>query len=69
MTANPVLLKKKYSRVVQLFSQKSGLPLSEALVFFYHSEHYTLLHEGISDMHCRSDDYLAEELNIQYRQW
>ena len=68
MTANPVLLQKKYSRVVQLFSQKSGLPLSESLAFFYHSELYTLLHEGISDMHCRSDEYLAEELNIEYRQ-
>ena len=68
MTANPILLQKKYSRVVQLFSQTSGLPLSEALDFFYHSELYTLLHEGISDMHCRSDEYLAEELNIEYRQ-
>ena len=68
MTANPILLQKKYSRVVQLFSHMSGLPLSEALDFFYHSELYTLLHEGISDMHCRSDEYLAEELNIEYRQ-
>lgn len=29
-------------------------------------ELYSLLHEGISDMHCRSDEYLAEELCMEY---
>ena len=66
MTANPILLQKKYTRVVEQFSQKTGLPLADALSFFYHSELYTLLHEGISDMHCRSDEYLAEELCLEY---
>ena len=66
MTANPILLQKKYTRVVDQFSQKAGLPLADALSFFYHSDLYTLLHEGISDMHCRSDEYLAEELCLEY---
>ena len=66
MTANPILLQKKYTRVVDLFSQKTRLPLADALSFFYHSDLYTLLHEGISDMHCRSDEYLAEELCLEY---
>ena len=38
------------------------ISLDTALQFFYHSEVYTLLSEGISDMHCRSDQYLVEEL-------
>lgn len=66
MTANPILLQKKYTRVVELFSKKVGLSLSDALSFFYHSELYSLLHEGVSDMHCRSDEYLAEELCLEY---
>ena len=66
MTANPILLQMKYARVVDRFSQKAGLPLVDALSFFYHSDLYDLMHEGISDMHCRSDEYLVEELYLEY---
>ena len=66
MTANPILLQMKYARVVHQFSQKGGLPLADALSFFYHSDLYDLMHEGISDMHCRSDEYLVEELYLEY---
>ena len=34
MTANPILLQKKYARVVGAFAEKSGLTLDAALVFF-----------------------------------
>lgn len=34
MKANPILLQKKYARVVELFSSKAGLTRSEALDFF-----------------------------------
>ena len=66
MKANPTLLQKKYARVVELFSSKAGLTRSEALEFFYHSMVYQLMSEGVSDMHCMSDDYLAEELLDEY---
>lgn len=38
----------------------------DALSFFYHSETYQLLKDGVSDMHCMSDGYLAEELEREY---
>ena len=38
----------------------------EALDFFYHSEVYQLIRDGVSDMHCMSDMYLAEELEQEY---
>ena len=66
MMANPILLQKKYSRVIECFAKKQGLSLDEALDFFYHSETYQLMREGISDMHCMSDLYLADELLIEY---
>ena len=66
MMANPILLQKKYSRVIECFAKKQGLSLDEALDFFYHSVTYQLMREGISDMHCMSDLYLADELQIEY---
>ena len=62
MMANPILLQKKYSRVIECFAKRQGISLDEALGFFYHSEVYKLVCDGVSDMHCMSDAYLAEEL-------
>ena len=62
MTANPILLQKKYSRVIECFAKQQGLSLDAALDFFYHSQVYQLIRDGVSDMHCMSDAYLAEEL-------
>lgn len=68
MNANPVLLQKKYVRVIVCFSEKTELTLGEALDFFYRSEVYQLVSEGVSDMHCMSDGYLADELKLEYDQ-
>lgn len=67
MKANPVLLPKKYARVIACFAERQGISLDAALNFFYHSEVYQLMREGISDMHCMSDGYLADELALEYR--
>ena len=67
MNAHPVLLQKKYVRLVQLFAQQNHLTIDEALDFFYHSKTYELVSQGISDMHCRSDLYLVEDLTTEYQ--
>lgn len=59
---------KKYSRVIECFAKQQGISLDAALDFFYHSEVYQLIRDGVSDMHCMSDAYLAEELEQEYRQ-
>ena len=66
MTPNPLLLQKKYVRIIELFSQKERLSLKDALDFFYRSEIYRLISEGVSDLHCMSDEYLTEELISEY---
>ena len=66
MTANPILLQKKYGRVIEYFAKQQGMSLDDALYFFYHSEVYQMIREGVSDMHCMSDAYLAEELKHEY---
>ncbi len=63
MNANPILLQKKYARIVELFAKQNGIDLKKALDIFYHSELYELMHEGVSDMHCMSDEYLVQELD------
>ena len=62
MTANRTLLHMKYARLVKLFAEKTGVSLAEALDFFYHSTEYQLINEGVGDLHCMSDEYLAEDL-------
>ncbi len=66
MNANPILLQKKYARVIERFAVNMSISLDDALDFFYRSELYHLVNEGISDMHCMSDEYLAEELETEY---
>ena len=67
MKADPIRLQMKYARVVRRFAERCCITLGEALDFFYHSDEYTLVSQGISDMHCMSDEYLAEDLENEYR--
>lgn len=66
--SSPILLQIKYSRVIECFAKQQGLSLDAALDFFYHSNVYQLIRDGVSDMHCMSDAYLAEELEQEYHQ-
>ncbi|WP_455034600.1 DUF3791 domain-containing protein [Lachnoanaerobaculum gingivalis] len=66
MNANPVLLQKKYARIIEKFAKNQNISLDEALNFFYHSFTYEMMSKGISDMHCMSDEYLIEDLEREY---
>ncbi|MBO4663562.1 MAG: DUF3791 domain-containing protein [Bacteroidaceae bacterium] len=68
MEANKTILQMKYARIVGIFAKKTGLSLEDALSFFYDSDTYMLISEGVADMHCRSDEYLADELMIEYKE-
>lgn len=67
MRANKNLLRRKYARVVGLFAREAGITYDDALRLFYHSQTYVLMREGVSDLHCMSDGYLADELKYEYR--
>jgi hypothetical protein len=66
MEANPIILQQKYARIVQLFANKAGYSYEQALGMFYDSKTFELISEGVADMHCLSDEYLADELCIEY---
>lgn len=54
--------------MIALFAEQQGMSLDAALDFFYRSETYQLIREGVSDLHCMSDAYLADELELEYRE-
>lgn len=68
MNANPILLQKKYARIIELFAKETNITIKDSLDFFYHSDVYDLMSNGISDMHCMSEEYLVEELQKEYNE-
>jgi len=65
MTANRTLIGHKCAAVIKAYAEFANVPLREAFDVFYTSNLYTEIRQGISDMHCRSDGYLAEELQLE----
>ncbi len=43
-------------------------PLQDATDIYYESETANLIEEGIADLHCRSDKYLATEVWMEHLQ-
>jgi hypothetical protein len=66
MKADKILLQCKYFSVINAFALMGNISLREALDLFYKSEIYKEMRDGVSDMHCRSDKYLAEDLLNEY---
>ena len=62
MKTENIILQLIYPGVIEAFAEMVNIPLREALDKFYRSQIYIEMRDGISDMHCRSDEYLAEEL-------
>ena len=67
MQANAAILQMKYARIVKMFAEQVGLSYEEALGKFYDSTTYDLISNGVADMHCFSDEYLVDELLIEYK--
>ena len=65
MTANRTLLQHKYAGVIETLAKRQNISLREAMDMFYKSDTYLQMREGVSDMHCRSDEYLAEEIFME----
>ena len=62
MKANKILLWRKYGNVINELAILLNIDLMQATDKFYKSYTYQEMREGVSDMHCRSDGYLADEI-------
>ena len=67
MKADKIILQSKYFSVIETFAEMGNISNREALDLFYKSQIYMEMSEGISDMHCRSEKYLAEDLMQEYK--
>jgi hypothetical protein len=68
MIANRTLIGHKCHHVIEAYAELTGVSIREAFDVFYKSNLYLEITGGISDMHCRSDGYLAEELRLEVEQ-
>ena len=62
MEANETILQMKYARIIQQIAADLGISNVDAMDLFYNSRTFQLISEGVADMHCFSDLYLAEEV-------
>lgn len=56
------ILEAKYARTIEEMSKMYHITMEEAMDRFYSSDTLQLMEEGVADLHCRSDKYLAEEI-------
>lgn len=62
MEASRIILDMKYARIIEILAQQLHLTREEAMDLFYNSPVFALIDKGVADLHCRSDQYLADEI-------
>lgn len=65
MQANPTILQMKYARIILLIAEMKKISEEEAMDIFYNSKTFYMVSNGIADMHCRSDQYIADEICME----
>lgn len=58
--SNTVLRGDKCANIIRGISEIYGVTLEKATDIFYKSETSVLIDEGVADLYCRSDRYLAQ---------
>ena len=57
-----ILRSSQCARIIVCISEMFNVPLDKATDIYYNSETANLIEDGIADLHCRSDKYLAGEI-------
>jgi len=65
--ATRIVLDMKYARIIALLSEQQHISIEQAMEMFYTSPAFELIDNGVGDLHCRSDQYLADEIVLQRR--
>lgn len=68
MDANPTILQMKYARIIAAIAKMMHIDEILAMDIFYNSNTMQLINDGVGDLHCRSDLYLAEEIIREYKE-
>ena len=54
-----IIHSEQCARIILCISEMAGVSIQEATDMFYESETANLIEDGVADLHCRSDKYLA----------
>lgn len=63
-----ILIDAKSARIIDEISNMYGVSYEKATAIFYESDTSQLIADGVADLHCRSDKYLAGEIWREYIQ-
>jgi len=63
-----VLRSSQCARIIVCISEMFNVPLDKATDIYYNSEIANLIEEGVADLHCRSDKYLAGEIWREFQE-
>ena len=63
-----ILRSSQCARIIVCISEMFEVSLDKATDIFYNSETANMIEEGIADLHCRSDKYLAGEVWREYQE-
>ena len=58
----------KCANIIKAICEQSDLSVREATDLFYRSETAGLIEDGVADLQCRSDKYLASVILEEYQQ-
>ena len=61
-----IILQAKNARIIEVLAEKFDGSLDKAMDVFYYSMTAQMVQDGVADLHCRSDRYLAEEIYREY---
>lgn len=65
---NMALRASKCANVIRAISELSKMPIQKAVDIFYASDTFELMEDGVADLQCRSDKYLATIVLEEYRE-
>ncbi len=63
-----ILRSSQCARIIISISEMFNVPLDKATDIYYSSETANMIEDGIADLHCRSDKYLAEEVWREFQE-
>lgn len=63
-----IIKSSQCARIIVCISEMFNVPLDKATDIYYNSETANLIEDGIADLHCRSDKYLAGEIWREFQE-
>ena len=60
-----IIIQAKNARIISILADRFDGSIDKAMEVFYNSV-TAQMQDGVADLHCRSDHYLAEEIYREY---